>query len=86
MLCDLDLSDEAGFSYGVKLVRGAYLTQEREKAESEDYPDPIWHDQDSTHACYNKLLEVLISRAKSGSAHIMVASHNEHSIQHAMQW
>lgn len=85
LLCDLALSDMAGFSYGVKLVRGAYISQEREKALSEGYPDPIWPDKESTHHCYNKMLKMLINRAKTGRTHVMVASHNKHSIQHAEQ-
>ncbi len=86
VMCDLALSDVAGFSYGVKLVRGAYLSQEREKAAEEGYPDPIWPNKEATHACYNSLLEQLIGRAGVGTCHIMVASHNEDSIHHALNW
>jgi len=65
-------------------VRGAYLTQEKEKAAIEDRESPIWDDKPSTDACYNKLLDILIQRAVTGNVHAMVASHNLDSIQFAL--
>ncbi len=86
VLCDLALSDKAGFSYGVKLVRGAYMKHERSKASKDGYPDPLWPNQAATDACYNSLLQQLISRSASGTCHVMIASHNQDSIEHALAW
>ena len=46
---------EKGYKYGVKLVRGAYMEKERERAEEMDYPSPIQpnkqaSDRDFDHA------------------------------------
>lgn len=76
----------SGFLYGVKLVRGAYMDQERSKASQENYPDPVWPLKADTDECYNLLMRLLISEVKEGNAHMMVASHNRDTIQAATHW
>lgn len=43
-----------GFHLGVKLVRGAYMMMERERAERKGAPSPIWDTIEQTHAAYNE--------------------------------
>jgi proline dehydrogenase len=72
-----------GIKYGVKLVRGAYLVQETQLAEERGYASPIWPNAQATHdnyhACMRKLLDNL------DNAEFMVATHNEESIQLAIE-
>ena len=81
---DLKLSHITGFCYGVKLVRGAYMEQERFRAEEKGYEDPIWPSKEDTDACYHRLLELLLNQAKSGQMNVMVATHNEKTVRHAV--
>ena len=41
LMRDLETSNELGFNFGAKLVRGAYLVQERERAMQFNYKDLI---------------------------------------------
>ena len=80
----LALADMTGCLYCVKLVRGAYTEQERERAKDIGYPDPIWPNKQSTDDCYHRLLELLMKErtgTPSSPAHFMVASHNEATIK-----
>lgn len=84
---ELTLANMTGCLYCVKLVRGAYMEQERERAEANGYPDPIWPDKPSTDQCYYTLMELLMQE-KTGNppspVHFMVASHNEPTIKRAI--
>jgi hypothetical protein len=72
------------YLYGAKLVRGAYMVQERARAKQLGYNDPIHADIAATHACYDDSLDALLGAAKEGWAEVMVASHNESSITRAV--
>ena len=78
---DLALARKSGFCFGVKLVRGAYMEQEREKAGEKGYASPIWPGKEETDANYHRLLRWLISEVEPNRLHMMVASHNEQTVQ-----
>ncbi len=86
---ELALADLTGCMYGVKLVRGAYMEQERERAEEGGYEDPIWPDKAATDDCYHRLMDFLLQekakRPPSASIHMMIASHNEETIRLATE-
>jgi len=48
-----DRAREAGFLLGAKLVRGAYMEKERQRAAEMGYPDPINPDKNTTDDHYN---------------------------------
>jgi len=81
---DLKLSQIMGFSYGVKLVKGAYMEQERQRAEEKGYEDPIWPSKEDTDTCYHHLLELLLNQVKPGKLNVMVATHNEETVLHTV--
>ena len=78
------LSETPGLRYGVKLVRGAYMEQERKLAKEKGYEDPIWPEKKDTDACYHYLLESLLKQVEPGRLHTMVATHNEKTVQLAV--
>ena len=54
-LClDTQRAQQEGWLYGAKLVRGAYMQLERERAHQKGYPSPIWDDIQQTHDNYNR--------------------------------
>jgi len=81
---DFALAKRENFYFGAKLVRGAYLEQERERAASLGYEDPINPSYEATTAMYERVLtecmEQIQQRAR-GEIAIMVASHNENTVR-----
>ena len=54
-LClDTERARREGWLYGAKLVRGAYMQLERERARQKGYPSPIWDSIQQTHDNYNR--------------------------------
>merc|ERR1719239_1733270 len=56
LILDLEQSDRQDFFFGAKLVRGAYMNQERARATSLNYEDPINPDFEATSEMYHKCL------------------------------
>ena len=82
---DLAHAEAHGYHYGVKLVRGAYMEKERDRAAAEGYATPIQPDKASTDreydACLHIMLEALKSPENPGRVALVVGSHNEGSNQ-----
>lgn len=66
-----------GYKLGLKLVRGAYMEKERERAEEKGYQDPINPDKKATDKCYDDALEYCIDNINGIS--ICAGTHNENS-------
>ncbi len=71
---------ELNYLFGVKLVRGAYMEKERERAEKNKYPSPIQPNKESTDKDFNLALELLIESIDNVS--ICAGTHNEESSQY----
>ncbi|MCB9035331.1 MAG: proline dehydrogenase family protein [Lewinellaceae bacterium] len=61
----------------LKLVRGAYMEKERERAREMGYPSPIHDSLQETHRAYNEGLKFCIEHI--GEAYVCNATHNEES-------
>jgi len=94
LILDLEQSDRQDFFFGAKLVRGAYMNQERARATSLNYEDPINPDFEATSEMYHRcLLECMrrISQYKQAGTKkekrvgVMVASHNEDTVRFTLQ-
>lgn len=74
---------ENNFKLGMKLVRGAYMDKERERAIEFNYPSPIHVNKQSTDDDYNAAQEYCINPLND--VYIIVGSHNEYSNLYAAQ-
>lgn len=70
-------SKEQGFKVGMKLVRGAYMEKERERAEKKGYKDPICVNKDATDKMFNDVLEYMFKNIDDMA--IFSGTHNEES-------
>jgi proline dehydrogenase len=68
---------ERNFILGAKLVRGAYMEKERNRAEDMNYPSPIQPDKEACDRDYNNAIEFCITHLDKIA--VIVASHNEYS-------
>jgi len=68
---------EGGFKFGLKIVRGAYMEKERNRAAERGYPSPIQPDKPATDRDFNDIIRYFI--AHLDSIDFMVATHNEES-------
>ncbi|XP_054612433.1 proline dehydrogenase 1, mitochondrial [Dunckerocampus dactyliophorus] len=83
---DVELSRREGWYFGAKLVRGAYMYQERARAEEIGYEDPINPDYEATNRMYHKCLTYLLEDIEhSRKANIMVATHNEDTVKFTLE-
>lgn len=89
---DLEQAKRQNFFFGAKLVRGAYLEQERARAAAMGYPDPTNPNFEATTEMYHKTLTECLRRIKAfkdkgedKKIAIMVASHNEDTVRFAIE-
>lgn len=66
-----------GYHVGAKLVRGAYMEKERERAEEKGYKDPIMPDKKSTDDQYDDGLSYCVEHIDN--MELCSGSHNENS-------
>ena len=82
---DLAVAEQAGCSFGAKIVRGAYLEKERKLAVEQGYPDPVNPTYEATGEMYNRVVDLLTAHiAEVGDrCHIVCGTHNEAGARHA---
>lgn len=83
----LALATRMGVSFGVKLVRGAYMDSERQKAREAHYPDPVCPDYAATNDNYDRVLCYLLEEVQRSQKEccLLVATHNDDSIRTATE-
>ncbi|AEH02252.1 proline dehydrogenase family protein [Lacinutrix sp. 5H-3-7-4] len=74
---------ENGYKLGYKIVRGAYMEKERERAIERGYESPICRDKKTTDDNFNKCQKYILENINDIS--IFVGTHNEESTYLAMQ-
>jgi proline dehydrogenase len=70
---------ENGIQYGVKIVRGAYMEKERERAASKGYQDPIQPDKASCDRDFNAVIAFLMEEENFKQMALCCGTHNEES-------
>jgi proline dehydrogenase len=68
---------EGNYFYGIKLVRGAYMEKERDRAAQKGYPSPIQPTKEASDTDFNKALELIIDNIDVIS--LCAGTHNEDS-------
>ncbi|KAL7538216.1 hypothetical protein ACHAXR_008369 [Thalassiosira sp. AJA248-18] len=84
---DMKRSERFGFHFAAKIVRGAYMDHERERAKKLGIESPIHDTIENTHRCYNDVVECLLRYRyhHDPGLEVMVASHNKESIEKAVR-
>lgn len=74
---------EEGFFIGMKLVRGAYMEKENNRAKEKGYPSPICASKQATDANYNAAVLYMVDHLEKMS--IFAGTHNEESTYNLMK-
>ena len=85
---DLNLAEKENFTFAAKLVRGAYMEQERRLAAENGHEDPINPNFQATSDMYHRCLDEVVknmSNRQLGKVRVMVATHNEETIRYSIQ-
>ncbi|KAA8530518.1 hypothetical protein F0562_005227 [Nyssa sinensis] len=69
-------AEKMGVPMGVKLVRGAYMSSERQLASSLGVESPIHNTIQQTHACYNDCAAFMLEKISNASGAVVLATHN----------
>lgn len=78
---DIERANREGYKFGCKLVRGAYMVLERRRATELKLPSPIWETKEETDAAYDAAVAALLPSVRDNGAEIMVATHNQQSVE-----
>ena len=77
LIDSFDKANKDGYLLGAKLVRGAYMEKERDRAEEMGYPSPIQIDKKATDDAFNTALRFCVDNYKKiGTCN---ATHNQDS-------
>jgi len=77
LIKSFDKAQAEDYLLGAKLVRGAYMEKERERAKDKDYPSPIQPNKQASDDAYNMALRFCIDNYKKIAS--CAATHNEES-------
>ncbi len=84
MIDNIKTSAEKGYILGAKLVRGAYMEKERERAREMGYQDPIQPNKAATDKDYDE--GMLYCLANLDKVSVFIGTHNETSCMKAAQY
>jgi len=73
----------SGYKIGMKIVRGAYMEKERERAQKMNYTDPINPNKPATDKCYDDAVKYCIENLEDIS--FCAGTHNENSSEKLTQ-
>ena len=76
-------AQEKGFKLGFKIVRGAYMEKERDRAEEKGYVSPICENKAATDNNFNETLKYILQHLADIS--LFIGTHNEESSYLAME-
>jgi len=80
----IEQARSGSYKFGIKIVRGAYLEKERERAHRLGYTSPVNATKSETDREYNEALEIFIDNIDV--VEICVGTHNEHSCKLLVQY
>ena len=71
------------YKLGFKVVRGAYMEKENNRAQEKGYPTPICESKQATDANFNAVMEYILNNLQDIS--LFIGTHNEHSSYLALE-
>ena len=71
------------YHLGVKLVRGAYMERERQKAHEDNYCEPVHETKEGTDRDFNAAMEFAVENRDTIS--VCVGTHNEYSCKYLVE-
>jgi proline dehydrogenase len=71
------------FNLGFKIVRGAYMEKERQRAKEKGYPSPICNTKADTDTMFDQCMSYMLQHLDS--INLFIGTHNESSTQLAIQ-
>jgi proline dehydrogenase len=74
---------QANFKLGFKVVRGAYMEKERQRAKDLGYKSPICDTKALTDALFNETIKYSLSNLET--IHLFIGTHNEESTHLALE-
>ncbi|TVR39448.1 MAG: proline dehydrogenase [Bacteroidia bacterium] len=74
---------EQGVFVAFKLVRGAYMEKERERAVKKGYPSPIYPDKEATDKAFDEATAFLLDNIRESA--VCIGTHNETSCSKAAE-
>ena len=80
---EIKLARESGYHFGVKLVRGAYMEKERDRAAQHGYPSPIQPTKAACDTDYDAAVSFLMENIDIAA--LCAGSHNEKSNENLAQ-
>lgn len=81
---DMKEAQANGYTFAVKLVRGAYMRTERARAATLGYADPVHLTKAATDATYDAAVTSLLEHVPQRGASLLVATHSRKSVDHAV--
>lgn len=78
---EVEKAKTAGYRYGAKFVRGAYMEKERARAQEFGYPSPIQKNKSATDEAFDAAVEWAMDHLEDVA--IFIGTHNEVSTQKA---
>jgi len=74
---------EGGYKIGFKIVRGAYLEKENERAKEKGYPTPIFKNKQATDDSFDEIMRYIFDNLDE--IELFIGTHNEESNYLAME-
>ncbi|XP_028400735.1 hydroxyproline dehydrogenase-like [Dendronephthya gigantea] len=82
---DVEYAEKHNFKIACKLVRGAYMEHERERAAKYGYEDPICDSIEETERNYKLATDLMLPLVAKGKAEVMFATHNEDCVEYGVK-
>ena len=68
-----------GIGSGLKLIRGAYMEEERKLAKEHNYESPVWDTIEDTHKAYDTNMTYVLKNLDTEKDYLLIGSHNRAS-------
>lgn len=81
---EVKAANTLNYNLGIKMIRGAYMNEERDLAAQLGIDSPVFNSIEETHRCYNKNLQHIITNMSSNDQ-LFLATHNVETVDMAKE-